>query len=672
MPLHGVLHTMSRLACLLVVVLLLSSSSLLVAALCTDQTSPATSAPVTFPGTYSGSLCADPQYWSFTLSATTGINYLALFAPPITSSGETVQPEINFFDSNLKPLFNRFLGCGRFAFCPFPNNGSITLAAGTWYIEVSRLALNLPGGEYPYTLQLAEEAPCVPDANEPSSEASPHVLNSLANPINGNICPTGEVDIYEFTINSLQKLTVSFSPVGLVSLRLLNSRGTFFPIDSSPTNIIVAPGTYRLNVTANPRVPNYSSSYTIGFTTDNAPCTEDAYEPNDVASAATAVTLPFEGDLTRCHWDDEDWFAFSLSNPEVLTVRLTGAANLGNQDLEIIYPASSPNNPQLLRILPIARQDPLTARFYLPAGSFLLRVPALRPTDTIVTFEYPTPVSYHLSLSSAPFHCPAGSFAPGFNSDDAPVVPINTVIHVCAEFGPAYELDEFFANQVWFRFTVTETSIVAYYIGLEYYDRKLYRVSDTGALLEWTPYELPPGEYRLRISIFGVAFWLAPNFDFRLFLEQGSSTTGNPSSGSGSFPQTQPPTPKPTTATPSTAPPTTETPTTKPPTTKPPTTKPPTTEPPTTSPETTKPPSYLILPTTTPPVRASRKNRTAVIVGGVVGVFAALALAGTAALIYRWRKHPERPFLPWQHGERPAINNNPAYVAPVGASNPLV
>lgn len=60
-----------------------------------------------------------------------------------------------------------------------------------------------------------------------------------------------------------------------------------------------------------------------------------------------------------------------------------------------------------------------------------------------------------------------------------------------------------------------------------------------------------------------------------------------------------------------------------------------------------------------------------IIVGAVLGTFAALALATSAVLYYRWRQHPERPLFPWQHNERPVLNNNPAYNAPAVNENPM-
>jgi len=47
-------------------------------------------------------------------------------------------------------------------------------------------------------------------------------------------------------------------------------------------------------------------------------------------------------------------------------------------------------------------------------------------------------------------------------------------------------------------------------------------------------------------------------------------------------------------------------------------------------------------------------------------------MTGGGALYYRWRQHPERPLFPWQHGERPMMNNNPAYDNPVAVrDNPI-
>lgn len=547
---------MGRLACLLVALL---ASLVLAAAQCSPQTSTSTAAAVSFPSTSAGVLCTDPEYWRFTLASSASVTYTALFTSVVTSNGgAVVQPEVNFLDSTGKPLFERFLYCGRYALCPLPNNGTVTLAAGTWYLEVSRTALDLPTGEYPYTLSLSSGAPCAADSFEPNSEASPRAVSLSIGTMSANICPTGDVDGYALTVTALQAITFDFTPADLVSLRLIDSRGTFFPIDAPATKIIVAPGTYTLRVTANPHVPNYTGAYSVTLTTAAATCAEDAFEPNDAASAAKSIPLPFTADLTRCHWDDEDWFYFTLASPQILTVNIVGA-DIGNQDLQIIYPTTAVANPELLRVLPIARQDPLTAQFYLPAGSFYLRVPALKPTDSFTTFEYPTPVAYRLSLTLSAFACRAGSFTPGFTNSTAATVPLNTSVHVCAEYDPArYSVADFFRNELWFRFDVTETSSVAFAISLQYYDIKLYSVSAaTGALTELTSSTVRPGTYVVRVAIFGADFNLAPNFDFRVFVSPLSATTTGTAATTGSqsgsqsgsqFPWTAPPTLRPTAA----------------------------------------------------------------------------------------------------------------------------
>ena len=220
-----------------------------------------------------------------------------------------------------------------------------TRAAGTYYV---RVVFNVGGGDdddvdgNTYDLTLGLGAPCTDryEDNDLLASATP-IATGIETALRA--CPSDE-DWYEVQVDDNELLTVSSlfdDAMGNIDLRLYNNQGTQVAASLSGTDdeALAYAGQYagpyfvRVlfgSIHEDDAMPG--NDYTLEVVTSSA-C-DDVFENNDSLAAAAVVGPGSYVDLTTCP-ADEDWYAITAGNNELIRLDVRFAHVFGNIDLRL-------------------------------------------------------------------------------------------------------------------------------------------------------------------------------------------------------------------------------------------------------------------------------------------------------------------------------------------------
>jgi hypothetical protein len=311
----------------------------------------------------------------------------------------------------------------------------------------------------PVVLQKGVDLPPPPadDALEPNDrreQASPVSANSTHDLIFTYANP----DWLTFTLDKTQKVTAKVThasaPTGAyLSMSLVDAKGSWISGGSTTADTtfwMLSPGTYYLQLQMNP-FDTPALGYKLQLSTEDL--TQDAYEPNDDATVATPITLPFNQTL-YLHSQDKDWFRIDLAAAKLLDIQ----------------------NPDDIGIVIYDEGLQVISQFYtgtgkyshevgLEAGRYYIQLSASLVIDQIKSYRF------QLGLKDLPDQ----AFEPNNSQSTASTLTNNLNSTMMLT-----EMDE-----DWFKFTLTETRTIKINAGKEdyYYDLRFSVGSDTGQWL---------------------------------------------------------------------------------------------------------------------------------------------------------------------------------------------
>jgi hypothetical protein len=312
----------------------------------------------------------------------------------------------------------------------------------------------------PVVLQKGVDLPPPPsddtlEPNDTREQASPVSANSS----HDLIFTYANSDWFTFTLDKTQKVTArvtnASAPVGgYLSVSLFDAKGNWMSGGSTTADTtfwVLSPGTYYLQLQMNlSDTPAFD--YKLQLSTEDL--TQDAYEPNDDATMATPVTLPFNQTL-YLHSQDKDWFRIDLATAKLLDIQ----------------------NPDDVAIIIYDESLQIVSQFYtgtgkyshevgLEAGRYYIQLSASLVIDQIK--------SYRLQLSLKDL--PDQAFEPNNSQSTASTLTNN--------LNGTMILTE--TDEDWFKFTLTETRTVKINASKEdyyYYDLRFSVGSGTGQWL---------------------------------------------------------------------------------------------------------------------------------------------------------------------------------------------
>lgn len=320
-------------------------------------------------GTHQATLCnADEDWFAFTLG-----------------TGDRLEATLTFDDANDLDLF--VLG---------PDGVVLDSSDGVTGTEVVAITAATAGayavrvvgygdaeGAYTLVASVTPAPPtCADDAfEENDTRAAARTIASGMQ--DARICP-GDEDFYGVALNAGDTLTaaVSFthgatsdldvvllSPAGAVLAQSSNGTGA-----EQVASTAVTAGTYVVRVFGR---NGGAAPYQLNVTVMNAAptCTDDAFEENDNAAAATSIAA---GSLDgRVCAGDEDWFKVTLGVGDTLKADLTFTHSAGDLDLKVLSSAGT----QVASSTSASNTESIT---YTPtvAGTYSIRVYGFRATTT--------------------------------------------------------------------------------------------------------------------------------------------------------------------------------------------------------------------------------------------------------------------------------------------------
>lgn len=215
--------------------------------------------------------------------------------------------------------------------------------------------------------------------NYQQSQATPLTVGT---PSTGALCYENDIDFYSFNAVAGQTFTFDL-PVrpAAYELHLYRPNGTFFnawgPSGFNTPVILDATGTWAVTV----RMPNLVSTtdtYQL-LVTDDTCGVNDPWEPNNLPGQAATITGTARVAGTLCEAADADYFAFTATSGQVLT--LNYPANPAGGTLRLL----NADGVEQGRVLPGAQ-----GRFTLSAGTYTLEVrnSALATADAGYIFQW--------------------------------------------------------------------------------------------------------------------------------------------------------------------------------------------------------------------------------------------------------------------------------------------
>ena len=202
------------------------------------------------------------------------------------------------------------------------------LSAGDYYLK---LAGHITSNTRKYSVNISAKA--LPDAayepNNTSQTASKIELNAGAQ---GMFLGGGDEDWYTFTLDETQIVTISLDEgVGsgyttfnrvLYNSRLEvynNSKGQYGDGHWETLTAGLEPGTYYIRAY---REQTFDSGSPYSLSVSSVPIPDKALEPNDSSRTATAVELNADAREMFLGAKDEDWYTFTLDEPQIVTIEL--------------------------------------------------------------------------------------------------------------------------------------------------------------------------------------------------------------------------------------------------------------------------------------------------------------------------------------------------------------
>ena len=280
----------------------------------------------------------------------------------------------------------------------------VDMIGGTYRIEV-RGTLSTNEGAYGLTIALTPEPvadPCTEGGLEPDSTASPRLIATNGNGAAGRIC-ADDTDFYGFTLSATRQVGILVQFVddaGDLDIRLKDSTGATVTSAASVTDdeLIVRElpaGSYTVEIFGFLGALN---TYTVSVT--EITCTDDAFEPNQLARTAPPISgRAVSG--TRCPVND-DFFGIRLENGDTVDARL----NVANLTLSLVSTTGA--------VLASDAADGTGRRLQstgLPAGRYAFRV----------TGGGTSPVDYTLTptITPNPARCVDDGAEPNNSADTA-------------------------------------------------------------------------------------------------------------------------------------------------------------------------------------------------------------------------------------------------------------
>ena len=217
------------------------------------------------------------------------------------------------------------------------------LPAGDYYLELSG---HVESETRKYNVSISATA--LPDAayepNNTSQTASKIELNAGAQ----KMFLSGDEDWYTFTLDETQIVTIEWDEGDYNSFnRLLynskleiynNSKNEYGDGYWETLTAGLEPGTYYLRAY---RDQEYASGSHYSLSVSGVPVPDKAYEPNNSSGTATKVKLNAEARQMFLGEKDEDWYTFTLDEPQIVTIETEDTAYysfdkiLYNSDFEV-------------------------------------------------------------------------------------------------------------------------------------------------------------------------------------------------------------------------------------------------------------------------------------------------------------------------------------------------
>ena len=178
---------------------------------------------------------------------------------------------------------------------------------------------------------------CPPDALEPNDDLSRASPLSPGPTRDLRLCP-GDVDWFSIALARGDRVQVqaetNLMAAGQFHLQLRSpDSADVLQTDSLLIDRTVSTaGAYLLRVWSADPEQAYSLFVSLS---PGTPCDDDAHEPNDTPSTATALTTGRLSGLVRCPHDD-DWYALTRSAGQILQISLELPVTFGDLDLDLL------------------------------------------------------------------------------------------------------------------------------------------------------------------------------------------------------------------------------------------------------------------------------------------------------------------------------------------------
>jgi hypothetical protein len=195
-------------------------------------------------------------------------------------------------------------------------------------------------------------------------------------PLLAQLCP-GDEDWFAITLAKRDELAVLLDFVhlsGNLDLELRGPAGTVVASSATLTDdeqasvVATVAGVYGIRVFA----PTSAVENAYALTVTHAPyvCPEDAFEPNDSASAPAAARLVDGQPRTAAVCGDEDWYPFAAQAGEGIVLRLAYDGRWGDLNLQLL----APDRTTVVATVEGGNGQALLQRMATVTGTYLVRV----------------------------------------------------------------------------------------------------------------------------------------------------------------------------------------------------------------------------------------------------------------------------------------------------------
>jgi hypothetical protein len=217
---------------------------------------------------------------------------------------------------------------------------------GTHYLEVVLASDNgvTPGNSYDIEFDLVSTI-CLPDSFEPNESLQDAAAVTAGTYADLTSC--GDPDWFEIALGAGESLNLDVlfeHAEGDIDITLYDDGATVLMVSDSSDDDegfvfnAGAAGTYFVEVELVADTgPDAGNSYDLSFTTATINCTADAFEPNDSQGSPVTLVLGNTPGLVACP-TDLDWFNFSVTSGEIITVLAQFDIADGDANLQLIDP----------------------------------------------------------------------------------------------------------------------------------------------------------------------------------------------------------------------------------------------------------------------------------------------------------------------------------------------